>query len=115
MAVITQPPISDTEAALGVDFMLTCVATAFPAPSITWLFDSVSITPTPGEIEVSETGDSSMKTSNLTIIAPSEDDAGIYTCMATNAPFPDVTVLEHAEVNFTGEYIELYSAILHWG
>ncbi|XP_078030132.1 neogenin 1a isoform X15 [Epinephelus lanceolatus] len=63
---------------LGASVLLPCVATGFPAPHIRWMFKDKLLEESEGRVEL--LGGGSIQIFNLT-----EEDAGIYTCMADNA------------------------------
>ncbi|KAI3376917.1 hypothetical protein L3Q82_000166 [Scortum barcoo] len=67
-------PVSVTKV-VGVSVLLPCVVTGYPAPHIRWMFGDKLLEESEGRVEV--LGGGSLQISNLT-----EEDAGIYTCMA---------------------------------
>uniref|UniRef100_H2UZC9 Neogenin 1b n=1 Tax=Takifugu rubripes TaxID=31033 RepID=H2UZC9_TAKRU len=73
-------PVSATKV-LGATALLSCVVTGYPAPHVRWMSHinsfSVSIS-SEGRVEL--LGGGILQISNLT-----EEDAGVYTCMADNA------------------------------
>ncbi|XP_019742397.1 neogenin 1a isoform X5 [Hippocampus comes] len=62
---------------LGASVLLPCVATGFPTPHVRWMFKDKLLEESEGRREL--LGGGSLQISNLT-----EDDAGIYTCVAEN-------------------------------
>ncbi|XP_049453543.1 neogenin 1a isoform X8 [Epinephelus fuscoguttatus] len=63
---------------LGANVLLPCVATGFPVPHVRWMFKDKLLEESEGRVEL--LGGGSVQIFNLT-----EEDAGIYTCMADNA------------------------------
>uniref|UniRef100_A0A7N9AWS1 Neogenin n=1 Tax=Mastacembelus armatus TaxID=205130 RepID=A0A7N9AWS1_9TELE len=71
-------PASVTKVA-GTSVLLPCVVTGYPVPHVRWMFgDKLPIQTSEGRVEV--LGGSSLQIFNLT-----EEDAGVYTCMAENS------------------------------
>ncbi|XP_029316854.1 neogenin 1a isoform X10 [Cottoperca gobio] len=64
--------------AVGAGVLLPCVATGYPAPHVRWMFGDKLLEESEGRVEV--LGGGSVQVFNLT-----EEDGGIYTCMADNA------------------------------
>uniref|UniRef100_A0A8C9YV26 Neogenin 1a n=1 Tax=Sander lucioperca TaxID=283035 RepID=A0A8C9YV26_SANLU len=72
---LVQPvPVSK---AVGTSVLLPCLVTGYPVPHIRWMFGDKLLEESDGRVEV--LGGGSVQISNLT-----EEDAGIYTCMAEN-------------------------------
>ena len=73
----------------GESFSLTCSASGYPAPNISWLnsggliTDNEGIIITPGEPETLTNGALYVE-SNLTVVNHGLDLEGEYTCVATN-------------------------------
>uniref|UniRef100_A0A3Q3VVC7 Uncharacterized protein n=1 Tax=Mola mola TaxID=94237 RepID=A0A3Q3VVC7_MOLML len=63
---------------VGASVLLPCVVTGYPAPHVRWMLGDKLLEESEGRVEV--LGGGSLQISNLT-----EEDAGIYTCMAENA------------------------------
>ncbi|XP_072236186.1 neogenin 1a isoform X10 [Leuresthes tenuis] len=63
---------------MGASVLLPCVVTGYPTPQIRWMFGDKLLEESEGRVEVA--GGGSLQISNLT-----EDDAGIYTCVADNS------------------------------
>uniref|UniRef100_A0A8C4NVN6 Neogenin 1b n=1 Tax=Dicentrarchus labrax TaxID=13489 RepID=A0A8C4NVN6_DICLA len=70
-------PVSVTKV-VGASVLLPCAATGYPVPHIRWMFGDKLLEESEGRVEL--LGGGSIQISNLT-----EEDAGIYTCMADNA------------------------------
>ncbi|XP_071345332.1 neogenin 1a isoform X10 [Trachinotus anak] len=70
-------PVSVTKV-VGASVLLPCVVTGFPAPHVRWMFGDKLLQESEGHVEV--LGGGSLQISNLT-----EEDAGVYTCMADNS------------------------------
>nr|XP_029133846.1 neogenin isoform X9 [Labrus bergylta] len=62
---------------LGASVLLPCVVTGYPAPQVRWMFGDKLVEESEGRVELQ--GGGSLQISNLT-----EEDAGVYTCMAEN-------------------------------
>ncbi|XP_074524022.1 hemicentin-1 [Halichoeres trimaculatus] len=76
---------------------LVCVADGFPQPSLTWEKDDTPLTEASGEYTILPSGE-------LVIDSVQPEDAGIYTCVATNAVGQDsqtVTLSVHTHPVFT--------------
>ncbi|XP_070816252.1 neogenin 1a isoform X10 [Chaetodon trifascialis] len=69
-------PVSVTKV-VGASVLLPCVVTGYPASHIRWMFGDKLLEESEGRMEV--LGGGGLQISNLT-----EEDAGIYTCMADN-------------------------------
>ncbi|XP_076588897.1 neogenin 1a isoform X11 [Chaetodon auriga] len=69
-------PVSVTKV-VGASVLLPCVVAGYPAPHIRWMFGDKLLEESEGRVEV--LGGGGLQISNLT-----EEDAGIYTCMADN-------------------------------
>ncbi|XP_041839895.1 neogenin 1a isoform X5 [Melanotaenia boesemani] len=63
---------------LGTSVLLPCVVSGFPSPLIRWMFGDKVLEESEGRVEV--VGGGSLQISNLT-----EEDAGMYTCVADNS------------------------------
>ncbi|XP_075322143.1 neogenin 1a isoform X11 [Odontesthes bonariensis] len=63
---------------MGASVLLPCAVTAYPTPHIRWMFGDKLLEESEGRVEVVAGG--SLQISNLT-----EEDAGIYTCVADNS------------------------------
>ncbi|KAK5623629.1 putative aminophospholipid-translocase [Crenichthys baileyi] len=63
---------------LGSGVLLPCVVSGYPAPHIRWMFGEKVLEESDGRVEV--VGGGSLQISNIT-----EEDAGIYTCVAENS------------------------------
>ncbi|XP_059203801.1 neogenin 1a isoform X7 [Centropristis striata] len=63
---------------VGDSVLLPCVVTGFPAPQVRWMFGDKLLEESEGRVEL--LGGGSVQIYNLT-----EEDGGIYTCMAENA------------------------------
>ncbi|XP_061595284.1 neogenin 1a isoform X4 [Cololabis saira] len=70
-------PLSVAKVA-GSSVLLPCVASGFPVPHIRWMFGDKLLEESEGRVEV--VGGGSLQISNLT-----EEDAGVYTCVAENS------------------------------
>uniref|UniRef100_A0A3Q0S3T1 Neogenin 1 n=1 Tax=Amphilophus citrinellus TaxID=61819 RepID=A0A3Q0S3T1_AMPCI len=70
-------PVSVTKVT-DASVLLPCVATGYPTPRISWMFGDKLLEESDGRVEV--LGGGSLQISNLT-----EEDAGIYTCIADNS------------------------------
>ncbi|CAF99906.1 unnamed protein product, partial [Tetraodon nigroviridis] len=70
-------PVSVTKV-LGATALLPCVVTGYPAPHVRWMLGDKLVEESEGRVEV--LGGASLQISNLT-----EEDAGVYTCMADSA------------------------------
>lgn len=70
-------PVSVTKVT-DASVLLPCVATGYPTPHISWMFGDKLLEESDGRVEV--LGGGSLQISNLT-----EEDAGIYTCIADNS------------------------------
>uniref|UniRef100_A0A3Q3SAI4 Neogenin n=1 Tax=Mastacembelus armatus TaxID=205130 RepID=A0A3Q3SAI4_9TELE len=70
-------PASVTKVA-GTSVLLPCVVTGYPVPHVRWMFGDKLLEESEGRVEV--LGGSSLQIFNLT-----EEDAGVYTCMAENS------------------------------
>ncbi|XP_068427578.1 neogenin 1a isoform X3 [Clinocottus analis] len=70
-------PASVTKA-LGAGVLLPCLVSGFPVPHVRWMFGDKLLEESEGRVEL--LGGGSVQISNLT-----EEDAGIYTCMADTA------------------------------
>ncbi|XP_048041537.1 neogenin 1a isoform X3 [Megalobrama amblycephala] len=62
---------------VGESVLLPCVVTGYPTPSVTWMFKEQLIEDSMGRFEV--LGGGSLQIFNLT-----EEDAGVYNCLADN-------------------------------
>ncbi|XP_060886598.1 neogenin 1a isoform X16 [Labrus mixtus] len=62
---------------VGASVLLPCVVTSYPAPQVRWMFGDKLVEESEGRVELQ--GGGSLQISNLT-----EEDAGVYTCMAEN-------------------------------
>ncbi|XP_074521818.1 neogenin 1a isoform X3 [Halichoeres trimaculatus] len=62
---------------VGASMLLPCVVTGYPAPQVQWMFGDKLLEESDGRLEL--LGGGSLLINNLT-----EEDAGIYTCMAEN-------------------------------
>uniref|UniRef100_UPI0037E9232F neogenin 1a n=1 Tax=Semicossyphus pulcher TaxID=241346 RepID=UPI0037E9232F len=62
---------------VGASVLLPCVATGYPAPQVRWMLGDKMLEESDGRVELLAGG--SIQIYNLT-----EEDAGIYTCMADN-------------------------------
>ncbi|XP_041643333.1 neogenin 1a isoform X13 [Cheilinus undulatus] len=62
---------------LGTNVLLPCVVTGYPAPQVRWMFGDKLLEESEGRVEL--LGGGSLQISNLT-----EEDAGVYTCVADN-------------------------------
>ncbi|XP_032379191.1 neogenin 1a isoform X4 [Etheostoma spectabile] len=72
---LVQPvPVSK---AVGASVLLPCLVTGYPVPHVRWMVGDKLLEESEGRVEV--LGGGSVQISNLT-----EEDAGIYTCMAEN-------------------------------
>ncbi|XP_030270183.1 neogenin 1a isoform X16 [Sparus aurata] len=63
---------------VGASMLLPCMVTGYPAPRVRWMFGDKLLEESDGRVEL--LGGGSLQISNLT-----EEDAGVYTCMADNA------------------------------
>ncbi|XP_028257375.1 neogenin 1a isoform X2 [Parambassis ranga] len=63
---------------MGASVLLPCVVTGYPAPHIRWMVGDKLLEESEGRVEV--LGGGSLQISNLT-----EEDAGVYTCVAENS------------------------------
>ena len=96
-----------TQASPGADVTLECVITGFPSPNITWTKDTISfiegilapVVPARGSVVNSQIDDTTIN-SLLFISQITSDDAGIYTCVATNSEGVDY---DEVEVIVAGE------------
>uniref|UniRef100_A0A674N0J1 Neogenin 1b n=1 Tax=Takifugu rubripes TaxID=31033 RepID=A0A674N0J1_TAKRU len=70
-------PVSATKV-LGATALLSCVVTGYPAPHVRWMLGDKLVEESEGRVEL--LGGGILQISNLT-----EEDAGVYTCMADNA------------------------------
>uniref|UniRef100_A0A3B4T3W0 Neogenin n=1 Tax=Seriola dumerili TaxID=41447 RepID=A0A3B4T3W0_SERDU len=70
-------PVSVTKV-VGASVLLPCVVAGYPAPHVRWMFGDKLLQESEGRVEV--LGGGSLQISNLT-----EEDAGVYTCMADNS------------------------------
>ncbi|XP_023282474.1 neogenin isoform X9 [Seriola lalandi dorsalis] len=70
-------PVSVTKV-VGASVLLPCVVAGYPAPHVRWMFGDKLLQESEGRVEV--VGGGSLQISNLT-----EEDAGVYTCMADNS------------------------------
>ncbi|XP_070684464.1 neogenin 1a isoform X2 [Pempheris klunzingeri] len=70
-------PVSVTKV-VGASVLLPCVVTGYPVPHVRWMFGDKLLEESEGRVEV--LGGGSLQISNVT-----EEDAGIYTCVADNA------------------------------
>uniref|UniRef100_A0A4W6F121 Contactin-3 n=1 Tax=Lates calcarifer TaxID=8187 RepID=A0A4W6F121_LATCA len=70
-------PVSVTKV-VGASVLLPCVVTGYPAPHVRWMFGDKLLQESEGRVEV--LGGGSLQIFNLT-----EEDAGVYTCMADNS------------------------------
>ncbi|XP_056881280.1 neogenin 1a isoform X5 [Takifugu flavidus] len=70
-------PVSVTKV-LGATALLSCVVTGYPAPHVRWMLGDKLVEESEGRVEL--LGGGILQISNLT-----EEDAGVYTCMADNA------------------------------
>ncbi|XP_041648005.1 hemicentin-1 [Cheilinus undulatus] len=76
---------------------LTCVAEGVPQPNLSWEKDDTSLTESTGEYTILPSGE-------LVIDSAHPDDAGVYTCVATNEVGQDsqtVTLSVHTHPVFT--------------
>ncbi|XP_062254346.1 neogenin 1a isoform X1 [Platichthys flesus] len=64
--------------ALGLSVLLPCVVSGFPAPTVRWMLGDKLLQESEGRLELLAGG--SLQIFNLT-----EEDAGVYTCMADNS------------------------------
>ncbi|KAM7015479.1 neogenin 1a isoform 18-T18 [Tautogolabrus adspersus] len=62
---------------VGASVLLPCVVTSYPTPQVRWMFGDKLLEESEGRVELQ--GGGSLQIFNLT-----EEDAGIYTCMAEN-------------------------------
>ncbi|XP_071390364.1 neogenin 1a isoform X1 [Centroberyx affinis] len=69
-------PVATAKAA-GASVLLPCVVTSYPATDVRWMFGDKLLEESEGRVEV--VGGGSLQITNLT-----EEDAGLYTCMAEN-------------------------------
>lgn len=96
-----------TQTSPGEDVTLECVVIGFPSPNITWTRDSISfiegllapVVPARGSVMNSQINDTTIR-SVLLISHITSDDAGIYTCVATNSEGVDY---DEVEVIVAGE------------
>ncbi|XP_076012449.1 neogenin 1a isoform X2 [Genypterus blacodes] len=70
-------PVAMTKV-VGASVLLPCVVTGYPAPHIRWMFGDKLLEESEGNLEL--VGGGSLQISNLT-----EEDTGVYTCMADNS------------------------------
>ncbi|KAF7668299.1 hypothetical protein LDENG_00019590 [Lucifuga dentata] len=70
-------PVAMTKV-IGASVLLPCAVTGYPTPQIRWMFGDKLLEESDGRVEV--VGGGSLQIASLT-----EEDAGIYTCMADNA------------------------------
>ncbi|XP_044049401.1 neogenin 1a isoform X6 [Siniperca chuatsi] len=80
-------PVSVTKV-VGASILLPCVVTGYPVPHVRWMFGGKQLEESEGRVEV--LGGGSLQISDLT-----EEDAGIYTCMADNG---NATIEAQAEL-----------------
>ncbi|XP_029902377.1 neogenin 1a isoform X3 [Myripristis murdjan] len=69
-------PVATTKV-VGASVLLPCVVTGYPAPYVRWMLGDKLLEESGGRVEV--VGGGSLQINNLT-----EEDAGVYTCMADN-------------------------------
>ncbi|XP_066557851.1 neogenin isoform X2 [Amia ocellicauda] len=62
---------------IGQSVLLPCVATGYPTPTVTWMLGEKPIEESEGRFELIGGG-------NLQILNLTEEDAGIYSCLASN-------------------------------
>uniref|UniRef100_A0A8C3AWK0 Neogenin 1a n=1 Tax=Cyclopterus lumpus TaxID=8103 RepID=A0A8C3AWK0_CYCLU len=86
-------PASVTKA-VGAGVLLPCLVSGFPVPHVRWMFGDKLLQESEGRVEL--LGGGSVQISNLT-----EEDAGVYTCMADAA---NATVEAQAQLSIQGTF-----------
>lgn len=75
---------------MGTNFSLTCSATGYPVPLITWTKDSMNLTSSTDNIIISIDDPATLSDgldylkSTLTVLSAELDNEGTYTCSSSN-------------------------------
>ncbi|MBN3307853.1 NEO1 protein, partial [Amia calva] len=80
---------------IGQSVLLPCVATGYPTPTVTWMLGEKPIEESEGRFELIGGG-------NLQILNLTEEDAGIYSCLASNV---NETAEVQAELTIQGQLL----------
>ena len=81
--IVTGPGTQNVTA--GEQFMLTCNATGYPAPSVEWTLNGTSyIIRDPSVITITLTEGLQLTSSVITVTNARTNDTGLYECVATN-------------------------------
>ena len=87
--IVTGPQTQNVTA--GKQFMLTCNATSYPAPSIEWTLNGTSyVTRDPSVTTITLTEGLQFTNSVITVTNAMTNDTGIYECVATNVVDTDM-------------------------
>ena len=84
---MTQSSSAKVEVAAASGIMVTCQATGYPSPNITWLKNNQTLPDshvTVSNDHVTQSSGQVVATSTLTITRAQLSDAGVYVCQASN-------------------------------
>ena len=74
----------DTNVTTTEEFFLTCTASGYPAPFISWIHNSTDIDENDNRINVSKSNGLRFIMSTLAVTGAMMNDSGEYSCNATN-------------------------------
>ena len=82
--VIVMAPVPINVTSVEDDIVLSCSATGFPTPSITWQHNGSLVTEM-GHVEINETMSFYQRNSTLIVRTAMTNDTGNYSCTATSS------------------------------
>ena len=84
VAPFVDVPLMDGNVATMEDIILTCTASGYPAPSISWTHNGTTINESISQINITTQNGESVSISTLTVTGALINDSGEYECFATS-------------------------------